>query len=265
MALGHPTPFHEAIAPLQRRQIMPTSMTSAELRQLDQSVRDQSFYSAQTLLEDLLAKYKDQVETILNPQVGDRGVMEGLDLPTARLQIKNLLQELGYEPDEDKRGSIEDLSSDGRVDLVIDTNVELSQGIGSAIQGNDPAVRQAFPCWEYMRFENRKDPRDWPKRWIAAATAARDAKAILVFEQTGRMIARKDSGIWQALGDGAGGYDDTLGNPFPPFAFRTGMWWTEVPWDECKELGLVDDGDVIQPIKIDFSDAFGTDELEKAA
>jgi len=53
------------------------------------------------------------------------------------------------------------------------------------------------------------------------------------------MIALKDSPIWQALGDGAGGYRDTLGNPYPPFAFSSGMAWRGVRRERCIEMGLI--------------------------
>jgi hypothetical protein len=50
------------------------------------------------------------------------------------------------------------------------------------------------------------------------------------------MIAKKDSPIWQAIADGAGGYEDTLGHPFPPFAFNSGMDWRAVPREEWESL-----------------------------
>jgi hypothetical protein len=54
----------------------------------------------------------------------------------------------------------------------------------------------------------------------------------------GRLIALKGSPIWQALANGAGGYQDTLGHPFPPFAFHSGMDWAAVKRARCIELGL---------------------------
>ena len=54
------------------------------------------------------------------------------------------------------------------------------------------------------------------------------------------MVALKTSPIWQALGDGAGGYRDTLGNPYPPFAYGSGLAWADVSRDEAIELGLID-------------------------
>ena len=54
------------------------------------------------------------------------------------------------------------------------------------------------------------------------------------------MIALKDSPIWEALGNGAGGFRDTLGNPYPPFAYGSGMDWIGIDRDECISLGLID-------------------------
>ena len=53
-----------------------------------------------------------------------------------------------------------------------------------------------------------------------------------------RFIALKTSPIWQALGDGAGGFRDTLGNPYPPFAYSSGMAWVAVDRETCERLGL---------------------------
>ena len=55
------------------------------------------------------------------------------------------------------------------------------------------------------------------------------------------MVALKSSPIWQALGDGAGGFRDTLGNPYPPFAFGSSYAWVHVDRLEARELGLLDD------------------------
>ena len=66
------------------------------------------------------------------------------------------------------------------------------------------------------------------------------------------MVALKSSPIWQALGDGAGGYRDTLGNPYPPFAYNSGLDWSDVDAEECAELGLSTD-DARSPGKADLS------------
>ena len=58
------------------------------------------------------------------------------------------------------------------------------------------------------------------------------------------MIALKSSPIWAALGAGAGGFRDTLGNPYPPFAYGSGLDWDDVERERCEELGLIGPGEV---------------------
>ena len=85
----------------------------------------------------------------------------------------------------------------------------------------------------------RRVPReDWPARWRAAGNSVGWEGAL-----QGRFIALKNSPIWQALGDGAGGFTDTLGNPYPPFAFSSGMDWVAVDRDTCEKLGLIKSGE----------------------
>ena len=94
----------------------------------------------------------------------------------------------------------------------------------------------AFPAWELVRYKESRVLRDWKARWKAAGDATGWVGAI---RDSDVMVALKNSPIWQALGDGVGGYNDTLGNPYPPFAFSSGMDWSGVRRDECIKLGLV--------------------------
>jgi hypothetical protein len=76
---------------------------------------------------------------------------------------------------------------------------------------------------------------DWPSRWVAAGGE--------LYEKGTRMIALKGSPVWTALGAGQGGYTDTLGNPFAPFAFGSGYGLRELPRGECLMIGVIDEGD----------------------
>ncbi len=234
-------PFYEAMKSLAQRQLLPTSLGSDELQQLGGAFHRQNFTSAKTAAADLLDRYKEGIGSILNPTTEQRAdritpenpsgnVTTGLDPATVRAQVKKMLGS-------DGKGGITDLGSDARINLVIKTNVELSQGAGFAVQSNDPAVLEAFPCWELYRLEARKVERNWPQRWRIAAAVAGDVDAARVLEETGRMVARKDSPIWDALGNAE---DDSLGNPYPPFAFNSGMWTRNVSFAEAEALGLVD-------------------------
>jgi hypothetical protein len=118
---------------------------------------------------------------------------------------------------------------------------EVVSGSGHfAVQNSDPVRVYEFPALEFLRVYDREPPeKTWKTRWEAACAAANDDKASRVLIKTRRMAALKASSVWQELGDGAGGYEDTLGNPFPPFSFNSGMDVNEVARTEAVELGLI--------------------------
>ena len=258
-----PVPISQAVKTLQAKNLLPTSMTSAEIKQLAQALRNQSLFSAQTLNTDLLQKYKDVLQSILKPEEMD-GVTKGLNPTKARELIQDFFKSIGYQPDAGTAGSLLDLSSFKRINLVIKTNSELAWGAGQAIAQNaDPDVVDLWPGLELFRLEERKVPRDWVKRFLAAAAEVGDQAAIDCYNATGRLIALKDSEIWQALGDGAGGYEeDALGNWFPPFAFGSGMWTRDVSRKDMEDFGFLAPGQQAYPAPFDLSQLFG---LPKAA
>lgn len=263
------TPFQDAINDLVGRNVLPTNLGSAELRQLSQSVKRQSLFSARTTLTGYLDEIKSTVESIINPQQVLREgetqtVTEGFNPATARAALRDKLKALGYSATPGEEGSIKDLSSDARINLVIKTNTELAQGAGRFIQANDPAVLDGFPAQELVRYDEKDEPRDWAARWRTAAQVANDPGAAAALGLHGRMVALKSSGIWQALGDGAGGHNDTLGNPFPPFAFNSGMWVESVSREEAIDLGLIKTGAAPQPAAIDYANIFGTPDYAEA-
>jgi hypothetical protein len=109
-----------------------------------------------------------------------------------------------------------------------------------SLQISDPVRVYEFPALEFLKIYDREPPeKNWKSRWEAACAAANDDKASKVLVKTRRMVALKSSSVWQKLGDGAGGYDDALGNPFPPFAFDSGFDVNEIGRIEAQALGLV--------------------------
>lgn len=272
MILDALNPFAEAHAAHDVKAILPTSLKSAEIRrQLSAAVRRQSMFSSQTLLTDLLDGYKEKVASLINPvteQRADRitpenpqgNVTAGLNPAQARTDIKKLLRELNYSPAEGEAGTLEDLSSDARINLILRTNTELAQGAGRFIQMNDADVLDEFPAQELYRLEETVKQRDWETRWRDAASESGDDDAARVLEESGRMVALKASPIWDSLGDGAGGYDDTLGNPYPPFAFNSGMWVESVSRADAEELGLITGEQTAEAHPLDLSELFSTAE-----
>jgi hypothetical protein len=269
MLLDTPVTLTEAAKIMLSKKIMPTSLDSTGIRQLDAALRRQSMTSSQTLLDYLLEAYRTVITSQLGPgqelrrdelSDEDRMVTVGYNPATARAAIRQLLQEQGYLPPEGTAGTIKDLSSDARINLVIQTNTQLAQGAGAFIQQNDEDVIDSWPALELVRYEDRERPRDWEQRWKIACEVANDPKAMGAFGRSGRMVALKDSEVWQALGDGEGGYTDTLGNPYPPFAFNSGMWTDDVSYNEAVELGLLNKGDKPKGADFNFASLFSTED-----
>lgn len=242
-------PLESTLAGLARKKVLPSALSSAEQRaKFSAEFHRLNFTSARTLLTDLLDAYKEKVGKIINPVTVTRedGSLktQGLDPATARLEIKQLQHSSGMVKGD---GSITDLTSDARINLVIQTNRDVMQGMGWFIQGNDPAALDAFPAQELIRVEGREKPRDWQGRFRHFAEIVGDTDALRVMAETGRMIARKDSPVWEALGAGDDIYNDTLGNPFPPFAFNSGMDVQDISYTEALDFGLIQPGEAVRP------------------
>jgi len=176
----------------------------------------------------------------------------------ARGEILTELRKIGCVP---KDAAFKDIFGDiTHLDSFLKTVEEVSLGAYHFMEQNFDETRvDEFPALNFHRVYTRKVPRgfksaesgmlmsvpsdDWPSRWSAAAQESGDHSSMQILQKTGKMIALKSSGIWQALGNGAGGYVDTLGNPFPPFALGSGFDVDEVPRGKCEKLGLLKVGE----------------------
>lgn len=224
---------------------MPTSLSSAEIR--DQIARDilkRSVFSARTTEYGYVSRIKDVLARVASGEI---------NRAKARELLLGKLQELGYDPlrgfKDDaalgippaEAGSLRDLSSVARLKLVVETNQRQAYSEAQKARGSDPAALDLFPGWRLARVYPRRVSRsDWPDRWQAACDAAGGEGAAKA-----EMVARKDSPVWQALGDGAGGFKDTLGTDTPPFAYGSGHMWLPESRASCVALGIMDAGDEV--------------------
>jgi hypothetical protein len=239
----------DALAEFRKREVFETDLSSAELRGFSRELRNRSLFSARTTN----AEYLQEVQTVVDDILSGKENMS-----TGRWRLMKKLKELGYDPatgfPDDlalvppaEKDSLQDLSSERRIDLVLETNVRMARGYAQHVAGNRPADVAARPAWELIRLYPREVPRGkkivhgalvddpgnaWRQRWTDAYAEVNGEGAV-----ENRLVAHKLSPIWAALGDGAGGFTDTLLNPFPPFAFRSGMGWRAVPRAEWEALG----------------------------
>lgn len=134
-----------------------------------------------------------------------------------------------------KAGGLEDITSRRRLGLIWDMQDQQAKEYARWKTGQDEDVLDAFPAQELIRLESRDVPRKWLEIW--------GEKGGKTYE--GRMIARKDSGIWVAI--------SRFGTPWPPFDWGSGMGLDDVSRDEAEDLGVIEPNAVVSPQVMDFN------------
>jgi hypothetical protein len=232
IAFSDPVRFSEALQAREIQSVLPTTLTSEELAKIDPDILSRALFSARTVSAEYLQKLADIIDRILRGE---------LDYATGRLELKKFLDEIGYAPLPPEEGKITDLSSSLRINLVLNTQTAMARGYGQWIRGQDPVILDEWPAQELHRAYLRKKTRDqgplpWRTRWqMAGGELVR-----------GRMIAIKNTAVWDNLGSRQL-FADGLGNPYPPFAFNSGMRVRSITREEAMSLGLIDRDTQIEP------------------
>ena len=223
MIFRSPLPFAEAIESRLVRTLLPTDLRTDLLQTIPAELRERAVFSAGVQSVETLQKVSDVVDALV------RGEINRAD---ARQTLKEQLGSLGDEVDET---DLTDLRSDARLNLILDTNLEMAQGYGSWKQGQDPAILDQWPAQELIRVIDSRVPRDWPSRWAEAGGQ--------FFGD--RMIALKNDPIWLRI--------SRFGLPYPLFDFNSGMDFADVDRETAIEAGLIDDNTELLPQDRDFN------------
>jgi hypothetical protein len=217
--------------------LLPTHLNSREAReQIVVDSRRRSLWTARCIERDFLKEMQTAVADVAGGHINNADFRE---------RLRGVLDTLGYDPE--RGGWVDDPFNDGepvaglqnlrsirRLNLIADTQRTKAASV-ARLNLQTPSVLADFPAWRLTRYETRAAERDWGARWWNAAVSV-DWEGVA---PGGReMVALKGSPIWQALGDGAGGYTDALGDAMPPFAFNSGMDFDDVDREESEALGL---------------------------
>lgn len=231
----------QAVKLAQERGLLPSWMGSAELQELALRLRERAFFSARTTNAWYLEKLKALVERYT------RGEGRDNDLAQLRVEARELLARAGYTPekgfpgDEElgippaEPGSLKDLGSEKRLNLILNTQRDMMNGLGKKLRGLTRVT--SHPAWELVRVLSSRVPREWLERWKTAAENIDWQGVSRAALDGGRMVALKTSPMWPALGSAAL-FADALNVDHPPFAFNSGMGWRELRDDEARDLGL---------------------------
>jgi len=196
-------------------------------------------FALATLREYDIELYPSEVDFVIELQKNENNYI-GVFIDKMREKLNGLKYnpELGGFPEEQPGTAIAEynnLFSQDCLSMIYNTRRSIKSTL-NLLKQEDEDSREMFPAWRLYQTNNPKNGKpgmEWIKRWnIAAKYVNREGVAVIDF------VALKDSPIWKALGDGAGGYDDTIGNPYPPFTLNSGVMWQEVDSDDCESLGL---------------------------
>ncbi len=230
--------FQAALDALDKKQLLPTQLRTALLSKLSPELSEASFFSAGVSKAPFLSAARDATRQIVTGLKESDG---GLDPAKARLQLRRLAESLGYgaggtnafdrpiSPDE--FGGLLDLTSDQRLNLIIDTNTSMVRNAGWFQSGQTDDILFQFPCSELVRAAEAVKPRPWFHKWVLAGGT--------LYE--GRMIARKDDPIWTKP-ISAGGFN-RFGNRYPPFDYNSHMETIDVSRRESIRLGVIGSND----------------------
>ena len=201
-----------------QKALVASDLDSSQWNQIQAGLRNRAFFSSRIA----------EVRILDALRLDTAEYAEGnTDLSKIRMQIREKLQELSYSPEPGKEGTIHDLYSQARLDVIVKTNVAQARGYMQYLEGTSPGAFAAFPAQEFTRILARKKQReDWPARWRRAGGKI----------YGGRMIALKDDPVWVKL--------SVFGNPFPPFDWGSGMGVMDVDRRSAIELGLIDESGI---------------------
>ncbi|MEI6166014.1 MAG: hypothetical protein WCS52_02360 [bacterium] len=236
-------PFLEALKRLQGQSLLPTSAGTYDLGQLPADLRERAFFSARVVNADILQQAYDLITRGVSG--GDRDASgnyvpgSSVNLATFRLEMKNYLQSISYQPEAGEEGTLKDLSSDKRLEVIFKTNVQMAQGYGTYIQQQDPAALDAWPAQELYRLEDRQEKRPWGQIWNDAIReiGIANTSAIPVADPYA------DSGMFSLVNDPIWAAISQFDLPYPPYAFGSGMWVRAVSRLEAQNMGLLAPGD----------------------
>ena len=204
-----------------QKALVASDLDSSQWNGIQAALRDRAFFSSQVANVKILHAARSMVA---------EQAAGGKSLSKIRRDLRSVISSTGYDPGE-ARGTIKDLYTKARLDVIVKTNVAQARGYIQHLEATTPGGYAAFPAQELIRTKARKQPRNWAKRWENAGGK--------FFE--GRMIALKDDPVWTKI--------SAFGNPFPPFDFGSGMGVRGIKRSEAIRLGLISTEEVKTKVK----------------
>ena len=147
---------------ISRRKNLTTSLGSREISEvMSAKIRAQAFFSARVAEGHILDRLRDVSDAFTR---GETGQAE------ARTRLKQFLVSEGYDP---QNGSLSNLASTARLNLILEQNARMGYAVGRWQEGMDPDIKERFPCWRYVG-STALSPRDSHARYAGHVYAKDD-------------------------------------------------------------------------------------------
>jgi len=209
-----------------KKALVASNLDSREWNSIQAGLRDRAFFSSRVAEANILDALQNRTAIYSD---GHTSMSE------IRKIARQDLQAMGYKPKAGEEGTIKDLYSKARLDVIVKHNVATARGFIRWAEGNEPGAYAAFPAQEFKRVHPRKHERGatfWTNKWKNAGGR---------FFAGGRMIALKDDPVWTNL--------SIFGTPYPPFEWGSGMGVRDIDRKTAIELGLATDAGIRERVR----------------
>ena len=252
MIFSKPTPLTDALRHTLAKKALALSpdIGSEEIQKhIPAAIRDRAFFSARTPYLDYLADTQRDIiravqpDTIVEPDGSTRPARPGESLSGAeiRSRMKRRLAALSYKAPAEEEGTLTDLSSDRRLNLIINTQLAQARGYGRWRQSQDPAVLDLWPAQELYRAIDKEVPRQWQVRWNEARASLGSQTTASYAETTiGPFVAKKNDPIWPQI--------SAFGNRYAPFDYNSGMRTRDVSRERAEALGVIKKNETVSAV-----------------
>ncbi|MCI0351228.1 MAG: hypothetical protein L0Z53_17530, partial [Acidobacteriales bacterium] len=210
-----------------------SALNSAEWADVPVALRERAFFSSRVESVRFLQRGRDAItdflsgnkETLPNGEVAlATGGRQQFVRDLSRFAIANGLGPL----DPKDAGTIKDIRIEKRLSLIFDMQTRQAQDYGYWKQGMDADVLDEFPAQRFIREIAVKEPRDWHAQ----------------FEEG--VWLKTDIDAWTRI-------NRDFGVPWGPWGWGCGHGTEDVDRSEAEELGLIERGQAIEPVKADFN------------
>lgn len=234
-------PLDAAVEFLRRKTPVTSPLRTDGWERVALGLRERAQFSAGVENVRIMAFVQAKLEAVISQSRTEAGTLE--DRGKFVRDLMRLADDEGARGPGPK-GSIADIGSESRANLIYQTQISQAYGYAQWQGGQDASALEAAPAQELIRLEERNQKRNWHERWRAAGGTVFPGVGIDGLE--GRLVALKTDPVWSRL--------SRFGSPWPPYDFNSGTWVQDVFWDEAVQLGLLtDESPPPEPVIEDFN------------